>query len=214
MCSCRFLCSDPLTSMKFIRFSHDSHIFHRLAFNKHYSHTNPYIYSHRTMGKVCVLDAAYYIVQEQSKKKEEATLARGKKCANEWERNKIRKHVKRTHIWDTFAPLSTSNPFLINNPNCAHVRDAFVLCAILLLVQCTLCSVLKPFRTKTVFVFFFGCNRSAATRQTMTAQCSYTQWLIYFIVLKMCSYMVIIVISMNRREFFCRSYFFGKDPSV
>lgn len=28
----------PLTSMKFICFFHDSHIFHGLAFNKHYSH--------------------------------------------------------------------------------------------------------------------------------------------------------------------------------
>lgn len=27
----------PMTSMKFIRFFHDSHIFHRLTFNKHYS---------------------------------------------------------------------------------------------------------------------------------------------------------------------------------
>lgn len=39
LCVCRFLCSDPLTSMKFIRFFHDNHIFHRFSFNKRYSNT-------------------------------------------------------------------------------------------------------------------------------------------------------------------------------
>lgn len=38
------LCSDPLTSMKFIRFFHDNHIFHWFSFNKRYSLAHTWIH--------------------------------------------------------------------------------------------------------------------------------------------------------------------------
>lgn len=54
------------------------------------------------------------------------------------------------------------------------------------------------------FVFIFSVVIEAPSKKTNynDSQCPYTQWLIYDILLKMRSYMVIIGISMNRRDLF------------
>lgn len=117
------LCSDPLTSMKFIRFFHDNHIFHRFSFNKRYSLAHTCIHLALPYRKMYMSEMVFEC--RATEKKKQTTNAPAPQWTWEVWRNEKRKNPqtrKITHIRDSFAPISTWTPLLINNPNARKAK--------------------------------------------------------------------------------------------